>query len=72
MNLPTEQPRHWAKGPSSAERRGKCLGSVLEAAKYPAKPSGKYAIDGTHSHTLLEKSLTELRDPGLALRLGCV
>lgn len=36
----------------------RCPGSVREEAKYPSGgPSGKAAIDGTHSHTLLENCL---------------
>ena len=42
--------------PSSAHRWVKCPGSVREEAKYP-DTSGEAAIDGTHSHTLLEVCL---------------
>ena len=36
----------------------RCPGSVREEAKYPrGGPSGKAAVDGTHSHTLLEDCL---------------
>lgn len=31
-----------------------CPGCVAEAAKWPEEPSGPAAVDGTHSHTLLE------------------
>ena len=38
----------------------RCPGSVREEAKYPSGgPSGKSAVDGTHSHTLLEMCLNE-------------
>jgi hypothetical protein len=45
---------HAALSPSSAYRFMRCPGSVREQAKYPEKPSGPGAVDGTHTHTLLE------------------
>jgi hypothetical protein len=39
-----------------------CPGSIREEAKFP-DTSGPAAVDGTHSHTLLEKALIENRDP---------
>jgi hypothetical protein len=36
---------------------------VREEAKYPPKPSGPAAIDGTHDHFLLETSINEYKDP---------
>jgi hypothetical protein len=48
---------HAALSPSSAYRFMRCPGSVREQAKYPEKPSGPGAIDGTHTHTLLEHCL---------------
>lgn len=36
----------------------RCPGSVREAAKYPEAPSGPAAVDGTHSHTLLEHCIS--------------
>ena len=39
-----------------------CPGSIREEAKYP-DTSGAAAVDGTHSHTLLEKSLLDNKDP---------
>lgn len=42
----------------------RCPGSVREQAKYPESPSGPGAIDGTHSHTLLEHCVkADLADP---------
>ena len=48
---------HSKLSPSSAYRWLACPGSVREEAKYPEPPSGPGAIDGTHSHTLLEQCL---------------
>ena len=45
---------HAELSPSRRHRFGACPGSVREEAKYPEAPSGPAAIDGTHSHTLLE------------------
>lgn len=49
---------HATLAPSARVRWGRCPGSVREEAKYPEQPSGPAAIDGTHSHTLLEKCIT--------------
>lgn len=55
---------HAKLSPSSAHRYMRCPGSVREAAKYPAEPSGPAARDGTHSHTLLEHCVNHgLLDP---------
>lgn len=40
--------------PSRRHRFGACPGSIREEAKYPEGPSGPAAVDGTHTHTLLE------------------
>ncbi len=54
---------HARLSPSASARWMRCPGSVREEAKYPDPPSSAAAIDGTHSHTLLEhcleKNLTE-------------
>jgi hypothetical protein len=50
---------HAPLSPSSAYRFMRCPGSVREQAKYPEKPSGPGAVDGTHTHTLLEHCLKE-------------
>jgi len=49
--------KHARLSPSSAERWFNCPGSVRECAKYPESQSSKAAIDGTHTHTLLEHLL---------------
>lgn len=55
---------HSTLSPSSAYRWLNCPGSVREQAKYPEQPSGLGAIDGTHSHTLLEHCVrNDLIDP---------
>ena len=45
---------HQTRSPSKAYRYLACPGSIREEAAYPDPPSGPGAIDGTHSHTLLE------------------
>ena len=40
--------------PSKRHRWALCPGSIREEAKFPDEGSGPAAIDGTHSHTLLE------------------
>jgi hypothetical protein len=45
---------HALKSPSKAPRWRKCAASVREEMKYPEEKSGPAAIDGTHTHTLLE------------------
>lgn len=57
---------HARLSPSSRHRWGVCPGSIREESKYPEEPSGPAAIDGTHSHTLLEWSISnKLADPNL-------
>lgn len=48
---------HATLSPSSRHRWRLCPGSVREEAKFPEEPSSPAAIDGTHSHTLLEHCL---------------
>lgn len=45
---------HSQLSPSQRYRWAVCPGSVREAAKIPERPSSKAAIDGTHTHSLLE------------------
>ena len=53
---------HSTLSPSARVRWGNCPGSVREEWAYPASKSGPAAIDGTHTHTLLEKSLIAFKD----------
>jgi hypothetical protein len=45
---------HSTLSPSKRHRWGACPGSVREERAYPEERSGPAAIDGTHSHTLLD------------------
>ncbi len=55
---------HARLSPSARHRWGACAGSIREEALYPEPPSGPAAIDGTHSHTLLEWCIeNKLADP---------
>lgn len=55
---------HAMLSPSKRSRWALCPGSIREEAKYPDEGSGPAAIDGTHSHTLLEHCIkTGLTDP---------
>ena len=51
---------HARLSPSAAHRWMACPGSVREEAKYPEQASGPAAIDGTHTHSLLEHCLKNL------------
>ena len=48
---------HAQLSPSKRHRWALCPGSIREEAKYPDERSGAAAIDGTHSHTLLEQCI---------------
>jgi len=55
---------HAQLSPSKRHRWALCPGSIREEAKYPDERSGAAAIDGTHSHTLLEHCIDRgLTDP---------
>ena len=57
---------HARLSPSSSARWIACPGSVREEAKYPEPPSGQAAIDGTHTHTVLEQCVNNgFMDPML-------
>lgn len=55
---------HTKLSPSKRSRWGVCPGSIREEAKYPDTDSGPAAVDGTHTHTLVEKCIKAgLADP---------
>ena len=54
---------HAQLSPSKRHRWALCPGSVREEAKYPDERTSEAAIDGTHSHTLLEHCLSEGVEP---------
>lgn len=54
---------HSNLSPSKAHRWMKCPGSIREEAKFPDDRSGPAAIDGTHTHTLLEHCVKNSGDP---------
>ena len=55
---------HAQLSPSKRHRWGVCPGSIREEAKYPEQRGGSAAVDGTHSHTLLEHCIKAgLGDP---------
>ena len=55
---------HAQLSPSKRHRWALCPGSIREEAKYPEERSGPAAIDGTHSHTLLDHCIKAgLADP---------
>ena len=53
---------HSNLSPSKRVRWANCPGSIREEAKYPPKPSGPAAVDGTHTHSLLEKCINDCND----------
>lgn len=54
---------HALLSPSKRYRWANCPGSIREEKKYPEESSGPAAIDGTHTHTLLEKSILSMQPP---------
>ena len=54
---------HANLSPSKRHRWGVCPGSIREEAKYPEDRSGPAAIDGTHTHTMLEFCLSGPWEP---------
>lgn len=54
---------HANLSPSKRHRWGLCPGSIREEAKYPDDRSGPAAIDGTHTHTMLEFCLSGPWEP---------
>jgi hypothetical protein len=53
---------HAMLSPSKRSRWALCPGSIREEAKYPDEGSGPAAIDGTHSHTLLEHCIKRVTE----------
>ena len=53
---------HAQLSPSKRSRWALCPGSIREEAKYPEQASGPAAIDGSHSHYLLETCIKEGKD----------
>lgn len=53
---------HALLSPSKRYRWANCPGSIREGKNYPDE-SGPAAIDGTHTHTLLEQALIQLLPP---------
>lgn len=53
---------HAKLSPSKRVRWANCPGSIREESKYPQKPSGPAAVDGTHTHTLLEACIKNFYD----------
>lgn len=58
---------HSRLSPSGSSRWMRCPGSVREEAKVEPRPSGPAAIDGTHTHTLLEHCVKNEVDPMLCV-----
>jgi hypothetical protein len=56
---------HAQLSPSKRSRWALCPGSIREEAKYPEEESGEAAVDGTHSHTLLETCIKSGMDAAL-------
>jgi hypothetical protein len=54
---------HATLSPSKRIRWSRCAGSIREEAKYPQSESGPAAIEGTHSHTLLEHCIKNRVEP---------
>ena len=54
---------HALLSPSKRYRWANCPGSIREEKKYPEEKSGPAAIDGTHTHTLLERAIQQNTTP---------
>jgi len=54
---------HAQLSPSKAYRWLACPGSVREESRYPDEPGGPSAVDGTHTHSLLEHCIKNSGDP---------
>jgi hypothetical protein len=56
---------HARLSPSQRYRWRVCAGSIREANKLPKKPGSAAAIDGTHTHTLLERCIKNKMQPDM-------
>ena len=54
---------HSQLSPSKRHRWAVCPASVREAAKYPESRSGGAAVDGTHTHSLLDLCIKNSMSP---------
>lgn len=59
----SDLPAHAILGPSGSSRWIACPGSVAAASAMPSKPAGKWAMEGTAAHSLLEMCLRLDQDP---------
>jgi len=60
---------HAKLSPSQRYRWAVCPGSIREAAKLPKKPGSAAAIDGTHTHTVLEHCIKKGVDAKMTIGL---
>jgi len=60
---------HAKLSPSQRYRWAVCPGSIREAAKLPKKPGSAAAIDGTHTHTVLEHCIKKGVDAKMTVGL---
>lgn len=62
-DTPPDVPAHAVLSPSSSERWIACPGSIAACAVMPQRPAGKWAMEGTAAHSLLEICLMLDQDP---------
>lgn len=51
--------QHWKISPSQLSRWLECHAAFTEEQKYPDQPGGPAAVDGTHTHTLVEACIKD-------------
>jgi hypothetical protein len=61
---------HAQLSPSKRNRWALCPGSIREEAKYPEQSGGAAAVDGTHTHTLLEQCIKSNRSAHSFVTIG--